>query len=316
VNAWLAALGYFLCYVPYAALTKWLTGETAATGFAVLPLSTAASVVAAATFLAATGWWRAARWRTTPWSDARLTILSGLCSSAIIATTTLAYTFTGTSVLLMVLLLRGGVLVVAPLVDAASGRRIRLGSWLALGASLAGVAAAALGGGDYRLAPAAALDIAVYLAAYFVRLRAMSHLAKTPDRATTLRYFAQEQMVSTPALLLALAAWAMLGRGAVADELAAGFAATGTTALGAAAIGVLSQGTGIFGALVLLSPRENTFSVPLNRAASLLAGVIAQAALVALGAAAAVHVHELAGAGLVLVAVGFLALRPGALRRG
>jgi hypothetical protein len=308
MNAWLAALGYFLCYVPYAALTKGLTDGTGDSGFAVLPLATVASVLAAAAFLAATGWWRAARWRTTPWRDARLTILSGVCSSAIIATTTLAYTFASTSVLLMVLLLRGGVLVVAPIVDAASGRRIRLASWLALAASLAGVAVAALGGGDYRLAPVAALDVAVYLVAYFVRLRTMSHLAKTPDRATTLRYFAQEQMVSTPALLIALAAWAALGRGAVAGELAAGFAQTGGAALGALAVGVLSQGTGIFGALVLLSPRENTFSVPLNRAASLLAGVCAQLGLVALGVAG-IRGAELAGAGLVMLAVGFLAVR-------
>ena len=28
MNAWLAALGYFVCYVPYAALTKWLTDDT------------------------------------------------------------------------------------------------------------------------------------------------------------------------------------------------------------------------------------------------------------------------------------------------
>ena len=44
-------------------------------------------------------------------------------------------------------------------------------------------------------------------------------------------------------------------------------------------IGVLSQGTGIFGGLILLDRRENTFCVPVNRASSILAGVLASLSL-------------------------------------
>lgn len=305
-DAWLAAAGYFLAYVPYAALTKALTARGGG-GFRILPIATAASVTTAAVFLGATGWWREARWRATPWRQARWTIASGLCASAIIATTTLAYTFVDTSVLLMMLLLRGGVLVIAPIVDVTSGRRIALGSWLALAASLAGVAVAAAGGALGRIGPAAAVDVAVYLGAYFIRLRAMSHLAKTDDAAVTRRYFVQEQMVSSPALLIAIAVWAGLGHGAVSRELAAGFAPPVTTAVLIAIAGVMSQGTGIFGALVLLAPRENSYSVPLNRAASLLAGIAAEAVLVVAGVSAGIRATELAAAGLIIVAVVILA---------
>lgn len=309
-DAWPAAAGYFCAYVPYAALTKALSAGGAGAGFQLLPIATLASVATAAAFLIATGWWRHARWRDTPWHQARWTIASGLCASAIIATTTLAYTFADTSVLLMMLLLRGGVLVIAPIVDATSGRRIRLGSWLALGASLAGVGVAAAGGAIDRIGLGAAIDVAVYLAAYFIRLRAMSHLAKTDDVATTRRYFVQEQMVSSPALLVAIAAYAAFGRGAIADELAAGFAPPPAIAALIAIAGVMSQGTGIFGALVLLAPRENSYSVPLNRAASLLAGIVAEAVLVIAGVSAGIRPTELAAAGLMIVAVVILARTP------
>ncbi len=306
-DAWFAAGGYFLAYVPYAALTKALTaGGTS--GFRILPVATAASVMTAAVFLGATGWWREARWRATPWRQARWTIASGLCASAIIATTTLAYTFADTSVLLMMLLLRGGVLVIAPIVDVTSGRRIALGSWLALAASLAGVAVAAAGGAIDRIGVGAAIDVAVYLLAYFIRLRAMSHLAKTDDDAVTRRYFVQEQMVSSPALLVALATWAAVGRGTVSHDLAAGFAPPATTAIVIAIAGVMSQGTGIFGALVLLAPRANSYSVPLNRASSLLAGIAAEAVLVIAGISAGIRATELAAGGLIIVAVVILAM--------
>jgi hypothetical protein len=306
-NAWIAAAGYFVAYVPYAALTKLLTRDGELSGFAVLPIATMASVATAAVMLAATGWWRHARWRQTPWRQARWTIASGLCSSAIIATTTLAYTFADTSVLLMMLLLRGGVLVLAPVVDLASGRRIALGSKLALAASLSGVAVATLGGAGDQIGLAAALDVAVYLAAYFVRLRAMSHLAKTDDAVVTRRYFVQEQMVSSPALFVALALWATLGDGPLAAELADGFSPAPATAVLIAITGIMSQGTGIFGALVLLAPRENSYSVPLNRASSLLAGIAAEAILVIAGVSSGVRANELVAAGLVIAAVVLLA---------
>lgn len=43
---------------------------------------------------------------------------------------------------------------------------------------------------------------------------------------------------------------------------------------GVIAIGVLSQGTGVFGALVLVDGRESAFCAPVNRASSVLAGLV------------------------------------------
>ena len=90
----------------------------------------------------------------------------------------------------------------------------------------------------------------------------------------------------------------------------------GFIALPAAAIlptmllGVLSQGTGIFGTLVFLDPSENTFSVPVNRSSSILAGVVASAILAVFLGAQWPSAHQLAGAALVIAAILALTLGP------
>ncbi|UJR82681.1 hypothetical protein [Sandaracinus amylolyticus] len=80
-------------------------------------------------------------------------------------------------------------------------------------------------------------------------------------------------------------------------------------------IGLCSQATGIFGALVLLDARENTFSVPVNRASSILAGVLATALLAWLLGGATPDRGELIGAALVVLAIVVLALGPRLDRR-
>ena len=73
-------------------------------------------------------------------------------------------------------------------------------------------------------------------------------------------------------------------------------------------IGLLSQGTGVFGALVLLDGRENAFCVPVNRASSVLAGIAASLALWALDLGKPVSAAELAGALLLVIAIILLAM--------
>ncbi len=321
LGIWGAAAGYFLCYVPYSALTKALSGGLmpgaagGVSGLELLPTTAMASMVGMLIFLSAARWWRFATQRqlgglSLP-SPTRWTFLSGLATAGIIATTTLAYTFSGVSIVFMMLLMRGGVLVIAPIVDAISGRHIRWFSAVALLLSLGALAAAF--SGDTRLTPLAALDVAVYLGAYLFRLNAMSHLAKTDDADTTRRYFVEEQMVATPAVVLTLALTALAGRGELSQALSAGFG--GFFERGAAfvvpalLIGLFSQGTGIFGGLVLLGRQENSFCVPVNRASSILAGVVASASLALLGASMP-DTSQLVGAVLVLLAVLFLSLPP------
>lgn len=155
----------------------------------------------------------------------------------------------------------------------------------------------------------AAADVAAYLASYFVRLRFMSHLAKSDDPRDTYRYFVEEQMVATPAVVFLLVVGAVIGKGAALEELRAGFVSIGDTGalFPAIAIGLLSQGTGVFGALILLDGRENAFCVPVNRASSVLAGVLASATLAWLGLGRPTPVSEMVGAAMVLAAIGVLA---------
>ncbi len=318
-SIWWWAFGYFACYAPYAALTKVVTSGLVGTGgpppsgVELLPASVMATVLTSITFLLVTGWWRHAvkqvgRWRLP--MPTRFTLVSGLCSSGIIATTTLAYTFEGVSIVFVMLLMRGGLLILAPVVDAITGRRIKWFSIAALALSFASLATSMLGGGGTEMTLLCGIDVSLYLTFYFVRLQLMSRKAKSQDPADNIRYFVEEQLVSAPALLIGLALWALLAPGAFGDELRAGFTTffDRPVALHGLAIGVLSQGTGIFGGLILLDRRENTFSVPVNRASSVLAGVVASLSLWILLDAKPPKSVELVGAAIMISAILVLSL--------
>ena len=319
---WLYAFGYFACYVPYSALTKALSkgampGQTMPVdGTTLLPLSVAASAVGMIAFLSVARWWRYASQRyllgrLVP-SPTRWTLLSGLCTAAIVVTTTLAYTFEGVSIVFIMLLMRGGVLVIAPLVDALTGRRARWYSWAGLLLSLAALVVAFAESGGYAITLTCAVDVAVYLLAYFVRLRFMTRLAKSDDDDVTRRYFVEEQMVATPAVLVALIALAVAHEGPLGAALRAGFFDVWSWPLWPeiALVGLFSQGTGVFGGLILLDKSENTYCVPVNRSSSILAGVLASFSLALFLGLSSPSAYQLAGAGLILLAIGFLTLPP------
>lgn len=319
VSIWWFAFGYFAAYVPYSALTKYLSKTKGIAGLELLPSTAIASFVAMLVFLSAMGWWKYARRRTIlgisiPWPG-KWTFLSGVCSAAIIPTTTLAYTFSGISIVFMMLLLRGGVLAIAPIVDAISGRRVRWFSWVALALTSGSLFVSFFfGQGSYKMTVAAAINLAVYLLAYFVRLRFMSRLAKSDDAEATTRYFVEEHMSATPVLIAVLGAFALFGQGPSAEAVSRGF--TEFFGYGAAVvalallIGVLSEGTGIFGGLVLLGKQENTYCVPVNRASSLLAGVTASFGLAIFGNGQWPGAPELIGAGMIIFAIVVLSAGP------
>ena len=318
VSIWVWAFGYFAAYAPYSLLTKALSdGRLGArvTGNMILPVSTFTSFIAAMVFLVATGWWRSATKMnvgglTLP-TPTRWTALSGLCGATILTTTTLAYTFEGVSIVFMMLLMRGGVLIMAPLVDSISKRKVRPASWVALGLTLLSLVVAMVGRVDgARISLIAGLNVLAYLGAYFVRLQFMSRLAKSDSNDATRRYFVEEQLVSTPAAFAALALLALIGSGRSLLEIRDGFTALPFTSMWpwAVLIGVLSQGTGIFGALVLLDKSENSFSVPVNRASSVIAGVVATLSIHWLWGGPALELSEGIGAALVMVAIVVLSL--------
>src|SRR6185436_19735621 len=203
LEIWALGLGFYLFYTPYSGLTKalssgLLTGtHVPVRGTVLLPVSAIATVVGMLGFITATGWWKYARRReffgiSVPFPR-RLTFLSGICMATIMGTTTLAFTFGGLSIVLVLILLRAGTLIIAPTVDAIVGRRVRWFSWAAMFMSLAAVVVALNDAASYTLTIAAILDVTAYLIAYFFKLQFMSRLAKSDEKATTLRYFVEEQ---------------------------------------------------------------------------------------------------------------------------
>jgi hypothetical protein len=317
---WAFAFGYFAAYLPYSALTKALSGGSMTgariPGLTLLPTTTMASLVAMFITISLLRWWKFATHRqilgvSVP-TPTKWTLFSGVCTAAIIGTTTMAYTFAGASIVLMMLFMRGGVLVIAPIVDAISRRHVRWFSWTALGLSFVAVLIPNIEGGALVPTLAAGLDLALYLFGYFVRLRAMSHLAKSNDPNAMRRYFVEEQMVATPVIVGFLAVVALIGGVPQFDQIRHGFTemfSRGTLTV-EIVIGVLSQGTGIFGALVLLDSRENSFCVPVNRASSVLAGILASVLLPFFGVASDVHGLELFGAALLIGAILVLSIPP------
>ena len=322
ISIWWMAFGYFACYAPYSALTKALSRgvlpgmSEAIDGPALLPSTAMASMVGMFLFLTAMRWWKHAGHRTILGRQVPLpsiwTFGSGLFTGAIVVTTTMAYTFDGVSIVFVMLLMRGGVLVIAPIVDAVSKRKVRWFSWTGLGLSLAALVVAFAEEGGYDITLACAIDVAIYLVSYFVRLRLMSRLAKQAGAKASVRFFVEEQMTATPAVVVALALFAWLGAGTVAEQLRAGFFEIWSSPVlwVVLLVGVLSQGTGVFGGLILLDNRENTYCVPVNRSSSILAGVVASFALALLLGLRAPSGFELAGAGLIVLAIVMLTVPP------
>ena len=296
---WLAALGYFAAYVPYSALTKLLSADRS--GLELLPVTAIATTLTMLVVISALGWWKHAGWPT------RWTILSGLCTAFIIGTTTLAYTFEGVSIVLAMVLMRGGVLIIAPIVDRISRRKVRWFSWAGLALALAALMVGLADTAGYAIPLWCGIDIAVYLASYFVRLRFMSKVAKSDDPAINKGYLVEEQVVGGPALIAMLALAAIFG-GDYGAPLREGFTIGGQDLMLLIITGALSYGTGIFGALIFLDRRENTFCVPVNRSSSIMAGVCASFALFLLADAPAPRVSQLISAGIIVAAVGFLTL--------
>lgn len=281
--AWLFAFGYFAFYAPYSALIKLVTEghvpgvRAGMSGLELLPATIVGTIVALAGFMTFAGWWQHLR------APSPTLIVSGIGTGIIIATTTIAYTFSGISIVFALLLMRCGVLILAPLVDLVMRRSVRWFCWAAFVLSIVAVAIAASDIDSYKLTAAAVINLAAYLFGYMLRLPAMTRAAKVDDAAATRRYFVTEGVVALVTLAVFPFAVALLFRGSAAAEVLRGVKWGWQTPalIPALLIGVLYAGLYVFGTLIYLDRRENTFCIPLNRAASLLAGVVAAYALAA-----------------------------------
>jgi len=326
---WLFAFGYFACYIPYSILTKMATdGLLPGMGgrgrglhaLHIQAVMTAGSVVTAYLFITFMAWWkfatRSAGGLPRPqW----FTLVSGLCASVQIITTTLAYTFHGVTIALVMLFLRGGVLVIAPVVDLVhKKRKVHVTSWIASGLSLLALVVTVWDsfGKGKGLPALLVLNIAAYLTVYFFRLLFMSGRAKSSDPDLNKRYFVEEQMVAAPGLLVLLLVCGLVGRGLgegnILHRVWEGFTLVPKSewAPWLLVTGALSTGTGIFGTLIFLDQRETTYTVPVNRASSILAGLLATIYLWQVYDQKKVALFDWIGAALIISAIVVLMLRP------
>ncbi|ONI71049.1 hypothetical protein ALI144C_51825 [Actinosynnema sp. ALI-1.44] len=274
------AFGYFFWYTPYAAFTKVLSAEVGA--FGLLSSAALGTLAGAALFLGSTGWWRRIRLN-------RAMLTAGFCMALIIATTTLNYTFAGVSVLFMLLMMRGGTLILAPIVDTARGREVNTYSWTALGFSLFAVAAALSDVNSYVLTAGAVLSLAVYYTGYIGRFGVMSRVAKTGDADDDRGYLASEMAIAAVLQVVVVSAFGY-----------------GSFTFGGFAIGLLYAVLYVYGTLIYLDRREYTWCVPANRCASLVSGLVASFALTWLTGIAAPGTGQLVGAGFILMAIAAL----------
>lgn len=321
--------GYFAAYVPYSMMTKMITkglfpgmNGQGLTGFELQPIAMFANIIVLSIFFTLAGWWKHAKqFKAFGLSLPRprwYTFISGLCTGGVIMTTTLAYTFDGISIVFAMLLMRGGVLVMAPIVDVVARKRKRTiywPSWIAAGLSLGALVAAFAGKAGTAITIVAAIDISLYLFCYFFRFLFMSNRAKSDDQSERKGYVVEEQMTAAPFMLIGLFAVGLIGSQMSATSIPgmiwSGFVSTPFSGYfwHIFLIGTFSYGTGLFGTLIFLDKRENTFTIPANRVSSIIAGVIATYLLAIVYGQRYPSTAQLIGVVLVLAAIVFLSYR-------
>ncbi len=197
------------------------------------------------------------------WSQIRISwrvVATGICTAGIIATTISAMAFKGSSVFYISLITRGSVFLLAPFADVVSKNRIRPRSILACSMSIVALVLMhlhKLNGSHARIPSELILILVIYILCYAIKLPLIS----TAKRSTTsLSFLVSEQTVAVVLFCSYTLAKHGMPRMIAAPPVG---------------IGIFSQLTGIFGGAVLISPSEHTASVPLNRASSMIAALIA-----------------------------------------
>jgi drug/metabolite transporter (DMT)-like permease len=320
-------LVYLLVYLPNIVVTKLITSiphqglGRPLTGLETLPATLIISTVITYVFIWLSGWHRDANailvaGKRVP-VPTRYTLMSGFGTALVLFTVPLSFTFQGVSIPFIQLLMRGDILVIAPLVDMMFGRRVRWWSWTALVLVLIALVVTIGDRGGLDLPPLAILTVLLYTAGYFVRLAVMTKVSKGHGPASVRKYFVEEKVVAMPLSVLVLAMISASGIGAQAGELEFGFLGVWTDPIlmPLIAIAVTMTAIAILSIIILLDPRENSYCVPMERAASLLAGIMAALLLAWFWGLPSPRPAELAGAVILIAAVLLLSLAPRLSRR-
>ena len=267
---WIVVL-YFLSYLPNILLTKLATSRVhprlgrPLTGLETLPSTLIVNMLLTLLFIWLSGWHRDAHAMQLGGMrlpvPTRYTALSGIGTALVLFTVPLSFTFTDVSIPFIQLLMRGDILLIAPLVDLIFRRRVRWWSWTALvdrgrGADLRGAPAR-------RLSPAAAGD----------RHRGAVHDRLLPAprsddacrqewrcRLACARYFVEEKIIALPMSIVVLALVSLAGLGNQAGELHWGFTAVWSDPVIWPLLGVAVTLTivSVFAAIILLDKSENS----------------------------------------------------------
>lgn len=329
MNRWLATFPlegmvalYMIAYLPNIIVTKLVTSLPHAglgrplTGLETLPASLIVSMVLTWLFIWLSGWHRDANAVQVAGAripvPTRYTLLSGIGTSLVLFTVPLSFTIPDVSIPFIQLLMRGDVLVIAPLIDLAFGRKVHWWSWTALVMVLGALALTLFDRGGLKLPPLAILVVVLYTVGYFLRLWVMNTISKTGDPASVRRYFVEEKIVALPLSVLVLALISASGIGGQSGELAWGFVAVWSDPVlwPLFGIGLTLTIISVLAIVILLDPRENAYCVPLERAASLLAGVGGSLLLAWIWGLKAPRGAELAGAAILIAAIVLLSLAP------
>jgi len=313
---------YLLSYLPYIVITRWLATVPLPglgrplTGLEILPATLIIATVFTYLWIWLSGWWRHSKSaRIGPLAIPVPTgwmWLSGVCTAFILFTVPLSYTFVGVSIPFIQLVMRGDILIIAPLVDLFTGRKVRWWSWTALALVAAALVITVGDRGGFHLPMLAWLTVILYTIGYFGRLAIMTKIGKTGDDGVIERYFVEEKLIAMPLAVGVLAAIGALGLGAQGSELEFGFVGVWSSNqfIWIAALAAFLFIVSIFSIIILLDKRENSFCVPLERAASLLAGVGAAYILAIFFGGRYPTGAELIGSALLVAAIVLLSVAP------
>lgn len=318
---------YVMAYLPNVIITKLVTTQVhpglgrPLTGLETLPASLIINLVLTYAFIWLSGWHRDAnavmigRFRFPV--PTRWTLLSGIGTSLVLFTVPLSFTFAGVSIPFIQLIMRGDILVIAPLVDIVFGRRVRWWSWVALAMVLVALLITLSDRGSLKLPPLAILTVFLYTVGYFIRLAVMTKIAKTGEPASVRRYFVEEKMIALPLSVAVLGAISASGIGGQSGELGWGFVSVWADPVfwPLLGIGVTLTIISVIAIVILLDPRENAYCVPLERAASLVAGVGGSVLLAWIWGLRMPRPAELLGAAILIGAIVLLSLAPRLSRR-
>lgn len=313
---------YFLSYLPNIVLTRLATSQVhpalgrPLTGLETLPATLTMNMLLTGLFIWLSGWHRDAHGRmlglTRVPVPTRYTFVSGLGTALVLFTVPLSFTLTDVSIPFMQLLMRGDILIIAPLVDLMFRRRVRWWSWAALLIVALALTLVVRQRGGFHLSPLAIATVVLYTIGYFLRLAVMTRVAKRGDPALVRQYFVEEKLVGLPVSILALAALSLAGFGTQSGELVFGFTQVWSDPvfwlLAGAAVTLTI--VSVFAAIILLDPHENSYCVPLERSSSLVAGLVAAYILYWGWGLSRPTNTEVAGALMLIGAIVLLTLAP------